>query len=141
MNLRPTRRDEVEINLVSLIDVLLFLVIFFMVSTTFVKKAEIGLTLPEATTREASEDRNRIEVALDAGGRCHVNGEALVDASLATVEAALSKAAKGLKNPAVVLDADAQATHQSVVTVLDAARRLGLLRVTFGIKLPEAGAQ
>lgn len=134
MNLRPPRRDEVEINLISLIDVLLFLVIFFMVSTTFVKKAEIGLTLPEATTKESSEDRNKIEITLDAGGRCYVNGEPLADAQLATIETALAAAAKGLKDPTVVLDADAQATHQAVVTVLDAARRVGLVRVTFGIE-------
>lgn len=135
MNLQPSRRDDVEINLISLIDVLLFLVIFFMVSTTFVDKAEIGLTLPEATTKESAENRNSIRVILDAAGQCSVNGEPLADARLATIEAALAKASKGLKDPAVVLDADAQATHQSVVTVLDAARRLHLLRVTFGIEL------
>ncbi len=131
MNLRPRSRDDVEINLVSLIDVLLFLVIFFMVSTTFVEKSEIALTLPEATSATPPVQENQIKVTIAAGGAYYVNDQALVDTALETVEHAIAEAAKPLRDPVVIINADAQATHQAVVTALDAARRLRLLRVTF----------
>jgi biopolymer transport protein ExbD len=131
MNLRPRRCDDVEINLISLIDILLFLVIFFMVSTTFVEKSEVALTLPEATTDAPPAAENQIEVTIAAHGGYHVNGNALADTGLATVERAMAEAAKPLRDPVVIINADAKTTHQSVVTALDAARRLGLLRVTF----------
>lgn len=137
MKLKRSRQDDVEINLVSLIDVLLFLVIFFMVSTTFVKKSQLSLTLPEAATNEESDRDKAIEVTLSADGHCNINGEALVDAKLATIEQALGKAAKGMNNPTVVINADAKATHQAVVTVLDAARRLRLLSISFAIQEPD----
>ncbi len=131
MNLRSRRHDDVEINLVSLIDVLLFLVIFFMVSTTFVEKSEIALTLPEATADAAPAKENQIEVTVAAAGAYYVNGETLGDTAVETLERAIAEAAKPLRDPVVIINADAKATHQSVVTALDAARRLGLLRVTF----------
>lgn len=131
MNLRPRSRDDVEINLISLIDVLLFLVIFFMVSTTFVEKSEIALTLPEATTDAPPAEKDPIEVSIAAHGAYHVNGNALPDTGLATLERALAEATKTMRDPVIVINADARATHQSVVTALDAARRLGLLHVTF----------
>ncbi len=131
MNLRPRRPDDIEINLVSLIDVLLFLVIFFMVSTTFVEKSEIALTLPEATTDAPPTAENQIEVTIASHGGYYVNGNALPDTGLASVERAMAEAAKPLQDPVVIINADAKATHQSVVTALDAARRLGLLSVTF----------
>lgn len=137
MKLKRLRQDDVEINLISLIDVLLFLVIFFMVSTTFVKKSQLSLTLPEAATNEESDRDKAIEVTLSADGHCNINGEPLVDAKLATIEQALGKAAKGMNNPTVVINADAKATHQAVVTVLDAARRLRLLNISFAIQEPD----
>ena len=137
MKLKRSRQDDVEINLVSLIDVLLFLVIFFMVSTTFVKKSQLSLTLPEAATNEESDRDKAIEVTLGADGHCNINGEPLVDAKLATIEQALGKAAKGMNNPTIVINADANATHQAVVTVLDAARRLRLLSISFAIQEPD----
>ena len=137
MKLKRSRPDDVEINLVSLIDVLLFLVIFFMVSTTFVEKSQLSLTLPEAATNEESNREKAIEVTLGVDGHCDVNGEPLVDAKLATIEQALGKAAKGINNPTIVINADAKATHQAVVTVLDAARRLRLLNISFATQEPD----
>ena len=137
MKLKRSRPDDVEINLISLIDVLLFLVIFFMVSTTFVEKSQLSLTLPEAATNEETNREKAIEVTLGADGHCNVNGEPLIDAKLATIEHALGKAAKGMNNPTIVINADAKATHQAVVTVLDAARRLRLLNISFATQEPD----
>ncbi len=131
--------DDVEINLISLIDVLLFLVIFFMVSTTFVEKTELAITLPQASTAEPSTETDKIEIGIDASGRCYVNGQALINTQLETILTALEQAAQALHEPILVINADAAATHQSVVTILDAARRLGLVRITFAAEITEEG--
>jgi biopolymer transport protein ExbD len=136
MNLRDRRRDDdVEINLINLIDVLLFLVIFFMISTTFVKKSEIALTLPQASAEEKATDDNKIKIVIGADGQCFINDRALINMQLDTIEQGIAEAAKSMTNPAVIVSADAKATHQSVITVLDAARRLGLLKITFATEL------
>jgi biopolymer transport protein ExbD len=115
--------------------VLLFLVIFFMVSTTFVEKSEIALTLPEASVEAEAPDGNKIKIVVDADGQCFINDRALINMQLETIEQGISDAAKSMTDPAVIISADAKATHQSVITVLDAARRLGLLKITFATEL------
>ncbi|MGH7185195.1 MAG: ExbD/TolR family protein [Gammaproteobacteria bacterium] len=136
MNLRKPRQDDVEINLISLIDVLLFLVIFFLVSTTFVEKSEIALTLPEATADATPQKDNTIDLGIDAGGHYHIDGVALADHSLSGIEQALARAAKDKHHPTVIVKADEQTTHQAVVTALDAARRQRLYRITFATENP-----
>lgn len=134
MNLRSKRDDDLDINvnLVSFIDVLLCLVIFFMVSTTFVRKSEIALTLPQASKQsEKTVETDKLEISIDPVGSCNINGKALVNARWDTIKEGLAEAAKTMKDPTVLIKADAKATHQSVIAVLDAARQLGLLRVTF----------
>jgi len=141
MNFRDRRRDDdVEINLINLIDVLLFLVIFFMVTTTFVEKSEIALSLPKASALATGTDSNKIRITLDAEGRCFINDQALVNMQLETIEEGIAEVAKPMTNPSVIISADAKASHQSVITVLDAARRLGLLRITFATDLIEPEA-
>jgi biopolymer transport protein ExbD len=139
MNLRRGRRREedldISINLISFIDVLLCLVIFFMVSTTFVTKARIVLTLPQASAAAKAQEEAKIEVAIDAQGQSFVNGQGLIDSRPETLRQALADAAKNLKDPAVVIDADKKTSHQSVIDVLDVARQLGLLRVSFTTEL------
>ena len=136
MKLGDRRRDDdVEINLINLIDVLLFLVIFFMISTTFVEKSEIALTLPRASAEAKAAEDNKVKIVVDAEGRCFINDRALINMQLETIERGIAEAAKSMTNPSVIISADANATHQSVITVLDAARRLGLLRITFATEL------
>lgn len=137
MNLRREREDDVEINLTSLIDVVLLLLVFFMVSTTFVQRSEIEITLPEAADDVAEPQVKRIAVAVDAHGRFFVEDHPLTDARVATLKAALARAADGIDDPIIVIRADAEATHQSVVNVLDAARQLGYLHVTFATEVRE----
>lgn len=138
MNLRGRRNDDnIEINLISLIDVLLFLVIFFMVSTTFVERSQIALTLPKAATEMPPVQKDKVEIAIDSQGRYYVNSQALVNTQLATLKQAIVEATQGMKDPAVMISADAKTAHQAVVTALDAARQLGLVRITFVTELLE----
>ena len=139
MNLRGHRNDDhIEINLIALIDVLLFLVIFFMLSTTFMERAQIALTLPKASTEAPAVQSDKVEIAIDPAGRYYVNSQALVNTQLATLKQAIVEATRGMNDPAVIVSADAKTTHQAVVTALDAARQLGLVRITFVTEmLPE----
>ncbi len=131
MNLRPRKEDEVDLNLTPLIDVVFLLLIFFMVSTTFVKESEIKLDLPEASTSIAPDEEDAIKISIDARGRYFINEIPLVNSQAETIEKAIKEAAGNNKKPLIVVNADKQTTHQAVVSVLDAARRLNFLRITF----------
>ncbi len=141
MNFRPPRQREVELNLTPLIDVVFLLLIFFMVSTTFVKESEIDLTLPEASADLREEPIDKIEVAVDRDGTVFVDGQALVSSRVETIRQALNRALSGAQgeagDPVVIISADAEASHQAVVDVMDAARQAGLLRVTFPTRTRE----
>ncbi|MCC6301186.1 MAG: biopolymer transporter ExbD [Gammaproteobacteria bacterium] len=136
MRLRQSRREEPEINLIPLIDVMLFLLIFFVVTTTFTRSSGITLDLPEASTRPTEEREAPIEVVVDAQGRYYVNDQMVVNKQIETLKKALQLAAQG-KNRPLVISADANATHQSVVTALDAALQLGLVQVSMTTRQPE----
>jgi biopolymer transport protein ExbD len=140
MRLRQRRREEPEINLIPLIDVMLFLLIFFVVTTTFTRNSGITLNLPEASPRPVEEQEVPIEVVVDAQGRYYVNDQLVVNKQIETVKKALQLAAKGMEHPALVISADANATHQAVVTALDAALQLGIVQVSLTTRQPE-GAQ
>ena len=132
MNFRPrSKTAEVELNVTSFIDVVLLLLIFFMVSTTFGKKSAISITLPEASQAEALTEPETIIITLDAQGRVFVNDMPLVNAQLATIREAIKNASTDLTDPSVIINADAETTHQAVVKVMDAARQLSLTKVTF----------
>ena len=137
MNFRPRREEEVDVNLTPLIDVVFLLLIFFMVSTTFIRESEIELTLPEASAEARDEPVDKIDIAIDKSGRFFVNGSALINTQLATIRQALNDAKPDDGDPIVIISADAAATHQSVVTVMDAARQAGLTRITFPTKIHE----
>jgi biopolymer transport protein ExbD len=128
---RGTARDEPEINLIPLIDVLLVVVIFLVVTTTYARFAELQINLPEAQGDTAKEIPTQIAIGVDASGHYRVNEIVVQSQDVQSLADALLKAANGRKDSAIVISADAQATHQSVVRVMDAARRVGLNRVTF----------
>lgn len=126
MKLRSSESEEPEMNMTPLIDVVLLLLIFFMVSTTFVDESRIEIQLPQASA-EAPPERTSapIEIAVTASGEYRVNGKTLLNNSAATLSAAVSKeAGEGRDNP-VTIRADARTTHQSVVTAMDVVGRLG----------------
>jgi biopolymer transport protein ExbD len=128
---RGVARDEPEINLIPLIDVLLVILIFLMVTTTYARFAELQINLPQAQGDTAKEEPAQINVVVGAEGGYQVGETAVPGGGVEALGNALAQAAEGSKEPVVVISADALATHQAVVRVMDAARRVGLARVTF----------
>jgi biopolymer transport protein ExbD len=129
--------DDPEINLISLIDVLLVLLIFFMVSTTFQRDARIRVQLPRASDAPVAVAHEAIVVTIAADGSYLVNGRALVNADPATLRAALSQAAGTQRGP-LLIQADARTTHQSVVTAMDVAGQLGFAQLDIATVHPDA---
>ncbi|QDL37733.1 ExbD/TolR family protein [Rhodoferax sediminis] len=142
MNFRPKSRDEPEINLIPFIDVLLVILIFLMLTTTYSKFTEMQLRLPVADT-EAQRDYNKeVIVAVSSDGRYMVNKTPIAGRSVEAIAAALTDAAQAGKDSVVIISADASATHQSVITVMEAARRSGLNQITFATQSSaKAGAK
>lgn len=133
MNFRPRRRDQPELNLIPMIDVLIVLLIFLVLTTTFSREAELQIQLPEASGEAASEDKG-IEVIIDHQGHYTIGGRQTVNTQPDTVKKALREAVGDQKDPLIVIDADRNAAHQSVMTVLDAAGQLGYKHITFAAK-------
>ena len=131
MNLQTRRREEPEVNLTSLIDVVLLLLVFFMVSTSFVREAELKVDLPEASERPPAEAvEQKLEITVTADGQYRVNDRELVNSRPETLRAAIEKTVGEQRDLAVVLRADSAATHQSVVTAMDVLGRLGFQRMS-----------
>lgn len=137
MNFRPRKtRDEPEINLIPFIDVLLVILIFLMLTTTYSKFTELQLTLPVADAEQQRDHPKEIIVAVAADGRYAVNKTALdagpsLDALANALRAAAAQTGAAGNDSVVIISADATAPHQSVVTVMEAARRVGLTQITF----------
>jgi biopolymer transport protein ExbD len=142
MNLRPSQQEEPELNLTSLIDVVLLLVIFFMVSTTFVDESRIKIQLPQATGEPVqTPKRDPIEIVVTASGEFRVDGKTLLNTSPATLSAAISKVAGDRRDVPITIRADARATHQSVVTAMDVVGRLGFRAINIAtVNEPSAPA-
>lgn len=139
MQFRSARREDPEINLIPLIDVLLVILIFLMVTTTYARFAELQINLPEAQGDSAKEVPAQVDVGVDEQGGYTVEGASV--AARAGVDAlveALKMAVGERKDPVIVISADALASHQSVIRVMDAARRAGYPRVTFVTQSPAA---
>ena len=132
MNLRGTRpREDPEINFIPLIDVLLVILIFLMVTTTYQRVAELQITLPEADADAAKQRPKEVNVGIDAQGRYVVDKSVFTFTNVASLADILRRAAGDAKDPVVIINADANATHQSVIHVMEAARAAGLVHITF----------
>ena len=131
MNFRPRTKDEPEINLIPFIDVLLVVLIFLMLSTTYSKFTELQLRLPVADADAQRDYPKEVIVAVSSDGRYSINRTPVDGRSVEAVALALVDAAKYGKDSVVIISADATAAHQSVITVMEAARRSGLNQITF----------
>ena len=137
MNLRSTRgRDDPEINFIPLIDVLLVILIFLMVTTTYQRVAELQITLPEAAADPTQQRPKEIIVGVDAQGRYVIDKNVFQFTTVAALADALRRSAGDAKEPVVVVNADANATHQSVIHVMEAARQAGMIHITFATQTP-----
>jgi biopolymer transport protein ExbD len=140
MKFSRRRMEEPEINLIPFIDVLLVVLIFLMLSTTYSRFTELQVNLPAAEADKLRERPGEVIVAVSADGRYAVNRKGVDGRSVDVLTAELAAAAQGRADSVVIVSADAMAAHQSVVNVLDAARRAGLSRVTFAAQAAQSGA-
>jgi len=130
MKFQPRRNEEPELNMTSLIDVVLLLLIFFMMSTRFIDESRLTIRLPEAGIEPLSpEARDSVEVEVTAEGAYRVNGQALVNNSPDTLSVAVGRASNGNRAVPITIRADARSMHQSVVTALDVVGRLGYRQI------------
>ena len=129
LSVRP--RIQPEVNLTSLIDVVFLLLIFFMVSTSFVKQSQVSIRLPEAeSTAVVEEVPEQIDIMITADGTYLVNGRELINNRAETIRNALQKTSAGRSDLPLTISADANARHQDVVTAMDVAARLGFTKIS-----------
>jgi biopolymer transport protein ExbD len=139
MRFRRRRAEEPEINLIPFIDVLLVVLIFLMLTTTYSKYSELQITLPTADSERMRERPVEVIVNVTADGRYLVNSKPVEGRSVDILALELVSAAAGRTDAVVIVSADAMTAHQAVINVLDAARRAGLGRLTFAAQVPGEG--
>jgi len=133
---RGRAREEPEINLVPLIDVMMVILIFLMITTTYSRYTELQINLPTADATRQTERANEVSVVVNARGEYSVNKVQVAYAGAEPFAAELRRAASNLKEPIIIITADANATHQSVVRVMEAARLAGLSQIAFTAERP-----
>ncbi len=131
MNISPKQKEALDVNITPLIDVVFLLLIFFMVSTTFERESEIEIMLPQASTDKKVTDDFVMQVTVDVEGTYYVNNKRVINTKLDTLMKAMQEVAGDRKDPPIILSADAKTPHQSVITVMDAAARLGFIHLNF----------
>jgi biopolymer transport protein ExbD len=137
MNFQRSRKSDVpEINLIPLIDVLLVIIIFLMLTTTYAKFSGLEINLPTADASKQAEQPNEISVTVTATGQILVNKTPLPATDVLAISEALRRAAGSGKDPVIVINADAKATHQSVVDVMQAAQTAGYAHISFATQSP-----
>ena len=137
MNFQRGRgHDEPEINLIPLIDVLLVIIIFLMLTTTYAKFSGLEINLPTADASKQAEQPNEVSVAVTATGQVLVNKAPLAATDVKSISEALRRAAGDAKDPVIVINADAKATHQSVVDIMQAAQTAGYPHISFATQTP-----
>jgi biopolymer transport protein ExbD len=135
------RPEEPEINLIPFIDVLLVILIFLMLSTSYSRFTELQISLPSADAEKLRERPNEVIVGIASDGRYVVNRKPVDGRSVELLTAELAAASAGRADTVLIISADAMAAHQSVINVLDAARRAGLARLTFAAQAPGSGGR
>jgi len=132
------RDDDFEINVISLIDVMLTLLMFFVLTTTFVQNSRMQVSLPQAESSEQTEQRDAFVVLIDRDGRYYIDNNEVLNPGLDSLKEAISRFAGDDRSRAVVLRADAMTPHQAVVTAMDALGQLGFTRLSIAIAQAQA---
>ncbi len=133
---RGRQKEDPEINLVPMIDVLLVILIFLMITTTYSKFSELEINLPQATSGKPADRLNVIDVSVSATGSYTVNRASIKNSGAEGLSGELRAAAGDRPDPVIVINADAEATHQSVIMVMEAARLAGYNHITFTTETP-----
>ena len=131
---RGRSKEELEINLIPLIDVLLVIIIFLMLTTTYARQAELKINLPTADADKKLERANELNVVVSASGQYSVQGKLVASRDVSALADELRRAAAGLKQPIVVINGDSNASYQSAIRIMDAARRAGIGQVVFAVE-------
>jgi biopolymer transport protein ExbD len=127
-------KDDPEINLIPMIDVLLVIIIFLMLTTTYARQAELKINLPTADAEKKLERANELNVVVSASGQYSVQGRAVASRDVGALADELRRAAAGLKQPIVVINGDSNASYQSAIRIMDAARRAGIGQVVLAVE-------
>jgi biopolymer transport protein ExbD len=138
VNLRPRKSEEPDVNITSLIDVVLMLLVFFMLSSTFIKNDDIQIQLPKSTAPSIKVPNKTVVVRIDAKGHYYIDGKRLESAKPEAFKKTLAAAAGGHFNRPLTIRADARTTHQSVVTAMDVAGQLGFVQLNIVTTHPNA---
>jgi biopolymer transport protein ExbD len=140
MKFQRKQKTEVALDLTSLIDVVFILLLFFVLTTTFVRDSTLHINLPEANGQVVEQNELRVEVVITSTGDYRVNGQQLINTDINTLMRAITDIAAGDSNMPITITADAATTHQSVVTAMDAVARLGFSRLNIATRQAEATA-
>ena len=136
MNFRKkSKQDDLEINFIPLIDVLLVIIIFLVVSTTFSKFSELKINLPTAEANQVDKKVEKINISISANGDYAINESPLRTSAIDNIVNNLRNAANSIKDPVIIINADSDSPHQSVINVMEAARIAGLTKITFSTKV------
>jgi biopolymer transport protein ExbD len=137
MKLRHDRREEPDVNLTPLIDVVFLLLIFFMVSTTFERETEISIDLPEASGQLIKTEQKVVEIGIDDKGRYFINKQELINTQIDTLKDAIKRAAGEDDKPQIIISADRNTPYQAVIRAMDASRQLSFVQLTFAAVKPQ----
>jgi biopolymer transport protein ExbD len=141
LNLRRSRKEDPEVNLTPLIDVVFILLIFFMVSTTFQRESEIKIELPEASAEPLEEKKESLEIVIDADGRYFIDEQQVVNTELDTLKSAIRKFLGEQTEIPVVIRADRRTPYESVVRAMDATSQLGLVHMSLATNQAESSGE
>lgn len=139
MKFKRQARNEADINLTPMLDVVFLLLIFFMVSTTFTKESHLTIDLPEASAQASEVDKTAIEILITSTGEYSINGKPLLNQQMDTLMRAIQKEMGGQSKVPTIITADAKTPHESVVRAMDAAGQLGLVNLSISTRQPEKG--
>jgi len=132
---KKSKQDDLEINFIPLIDVLLVIIIFLVVSTTFSKFSELKINLPTAEANQVDKKVEKINISISANGDYAINESPLRASAIDNIVTNLRNAANSIKDPVIIINADSDSPHQSVINVMEAARIAGLTKITFSTKV------
>ena len=135
MNFKLKNRDEFNLDITPLIDVVFLLLIFFMVSTTFKHESEINITLPSASNKTVTQKPDAINIGLDLKGNIYIDGKRLINSEFKTIKSALFDRIKKSEKPPVIISADSNVKYQSVIYLLDTLRQLELVKITYATQI------
>ncbi len=141
MKFQSRKREDIDLNLTPLIDVVFLLLIFFMVSTTFQKESELQVHLPEASQAPVTVPDKSIEISINTTGQYFLNGRELTNNRLETLRSAIQTLTGGQRDMPLIIRADALTPHQAVVTAMDAAAQLGMRRLSIATSQADQAGQ